>query len=173
MAERVPERRVGSGGKSHRPIAVLPSVHEDCRYLAPRLRKADLREIRAVRDVDPLVALTEAMENSEACYTAYFGDAPMAIFGVVPIEIEPKIGLVWMMGTSDIERVKVSFLRKCRAWRDVLCQGYHMVGNFVDARNLVHIRWLKWLGFTFVGRHEEYGIEKLPFYEFVLVQAKE
>jgi hypothetical protein len=31
----------------------------------------------------------------------------------------------------------------------------------------VHIRWLKWMGCTFIKRHSTYGVEQRPFLEFV------
>lgn len=42
--------------------------------------------------------------------------------------------------------------------------------NCVDQRNEVHINWLRWLGFKFVRIIPEYGIQKLPFIEFVRIR---
>ena len=39
----------------------------------------------------------------------------------------------------------------------------------VDARNELHIKWLKFMGFKFIQRHENFGVAKLPFYEFLRI----
>ena len=45
-----------------------------------------------------------------------------------------------------------------------------MIWNYVDARNVVHIKWLKWLGFTIINKHNQFGIGRIPFYEFVKIR---
>jgi hypothetical protein len=46
---------------------------------------------------------------------------------------------------------------------------FPLLHNFTDARNVVHHRWLRWLGFNFIARHERYGAAGLPFLEFVRI----
>ena len=41
--------------------------------------------------------------------------------------------------------------------------------NYVDARNITSIKWLKHLGFVLIKRVEEFGVGKKPFYEFVRI----
>ena len=50
-------------------------------------------------------------------------------------------------------------------------EKHPLLSNYVDAINELHIKWLKWCGFTFINKHEKYGVEQRPFYEFVRLCA--
>jgi hypothetical protein len=50
-------------------------------------------------------------------------------------------------------------------------RSYTLIGNVIDERNRVHLRWLKWMGFTFVQRIPEYGVQHRPFLEFIKICA--
>jgi hypothetical protein len=41
--------------------------------------------------------------------------------------------------------------------------------NIVDARNELHIRWLKRFGFVALKKHPQVGPQGLPFFEFVRI----
>ncbi len=45
--------------------------------------------------------------------------------------------------------------------------------NYVDARNEISIRWLKWLGFRFDPKPVPYGIWGLPFLRFQMEKPGE
>lgn len=90
---------------------------------------------------------------------------PIAFFGMT--EIDDLQGAVWMLATPEITRSARSVVH----WTPSVLRGWHerrpLLFNHVDARNELHIRWLKRLGFTFIALHPEHGIERRPFYEFV------
>jgi len=87
------------------------------------------------------------------------------MFGVVP---EGKFGTVWLLGTDEIfTHASRDFLRLSKEWLSEVSAPFESVGNLVDARNTVHIRWLEWLGFEFIGVQSEFGVEKRPFLEFI------
>ena len=52
---------------------------------------------------------------------------------------------------------------------EIFQKRYRVLYNFIDARNTLHIKWLKWCGFTFIQKHYDYGYEKRLFYEFVRI----
>ena len=149
-------------------IVVRPSTNEDVQYLAHHLRKDDLNEITASTGRTPVMALGYGLVNSERCMTVEYRGKPAAMFGVVPSQTHnPRLGAVWMVGTDEIPMFTTTFLRQSKAWLDEVSRGYDVVGNFVDERNVSHVRWIKWMGFTVVARHDQYGAAKLPFLEFV------
>lgn len=76
---------------------------------------------------------------------------PIAMFGVGDVNILAGVGSPWMLGTPEIERHVMTFLRQCPYWVGQLLQGYTVLRNCVDDRNKLSIRWLKWLGFE-VGK---------------------
>jgi hypothetical protein len=69
----------------------------------------------------------------------------------------------------DDKRDRRTFLRKSKEQLQQLFSNYSVLFNVVDARNTVHIRWIKHMGFTFVAEHAEWGPEKRLFYEFVRI----
>lgn len=143
----------------------------DCALLSSILRQADLDEIAAASGERPLVALCKGLWASEFCHAITEDDEnhPLAIFGIVRVESNPTIGLVWMLGSDLIKMHSIEFLRKSKEW--VEAQDYEILYNNIDARNTVHIKWLQWLGFTFIQELPNYGVEQRLFYQFVRIKT--
>ena len=138
---------------------------DDCIYLAENLREDDYREIKAVTGLPPLLSLLTGLKSSQVPLVICDNQGKVvAMLGVVPNGL---IGSIWMVGTPDLKRISVSFLKNCQDVFTVLKNNFSVLHNYVDARNELHIRWLKWMGFTFIKKHKHYGIEQLPFYEFI------
>jgi hypothetical protein len=134
--------------------------------IATNMRREDLNEIQAIGVPDPHEALCKGMAQSKPeCYVASVKEVPIAMFGVVPFDDEPKFGSIWLLGTDQIKEVPISFLKKSRKVLPAIIEPYEMVCNVVDKRNEVHIKWIKWLGFSFI-RETICGPENRPFYEF-------
>ena len=144
-----------------------PATLPDCYYMAERLRPADAAEVYAAAGVSPLSALVEGFETSDELVVGADEQNRPVLMGGVGAGDEPNAGCVWMLATTDIEKHKVSFLRGCRAWVEEWNKKYPVLFNCVDERNELHIKWLRWLGFTFIRRHPLWGYEKRPFIEFV------
>lgn len=147
-------------------IAVRSAKKSDIDALVPKLREADIQEIKAVSGNDPLTALQRGVIWSDPCYTIIdTKDRPLALFGVVPNADQEGFGIVWLVASNELAKYSFTFLRHSRAWVEKLQQRYDVLWNCVDARNEVHIRWLKWCDFTFPRRIEEYGVEQRAFFE--------
>lgn len=151
-------------------IEVHPTKPEDALLMAPRMRQADIDEVRAASGLEPLEGLQRGIEASVECYTAWIGNSPIAIFGISETD-NKSIGCVWMLGTDIIKEHRIEFLRKSIEWRDEFQNTYSVLFNNIDARNTVHIKWLQWLGFTFINHFPEYGAELRPFYQFVRINT--
>ena len=154
-------------------ILTRKASKNDIPHIAVNMRLEDIYEIRAASGSCPSDALTIGLEASEVCLVAYNKEkprCPIAMFGVVPIEDNPTIGRVWLLGTDDIKFNSVGFLRKSKEFVDYFHQSYPLLFNNIDARNTVHIRWLEWLGFSFVRELPNYGAEQRLFYEFARLQ---
>jgi hypothetical protein len=148
-------------------IEVRPAKGGDADGLAPKLREADLQEIRANLGEEPLGVLERGVAWSDPCYAVVDGeDRPLALFGVVPDSGCAEVGMVWLLGSDDLVSHPFFVLRNSRAWVKKLHGRYRVLWNFVDARNEIHIRWLRWCGFTFLRLVEKHGVEQRPFYEF-------
>ncbi len=84
---------------------------------------------------------------------------PEIMFGVGDLNILAGVGAPWLLGTDAVEKHGPAFLRRSRNFRDQLLTRYSVLRNFVDDRNTVSIRWLRWLGFTLLDPVEIRGYQ--------------
>lgn len=127
---------------------IRPATLKDIKELARTMRPEDRAEIRLSSGATPLVALTKGFVLSSSCSAVVRDGKVMAVFGVVGIA--GVSGSPWMLGAPGIEQCK-SLLRECRKLLQGYLADYSYLSNACWAGNLVHIRWIKWLGFTFSG----------------------
>ena len=146
------------------------SVLPDVAYVARHLREADRQEIMAGSGEEPLSVLLRGFLESQPCYTIVSNEGvPIGLFGVVP-SYDPMVGGCWAVMTDEIRTIRIEFLRKCGDVIEQLNEKWPILFNYVDARNELHIKWLRAMGFTFIKVHQEHGVEKRPFIEFVRVR---
>ena len=153
-------------------IEIRPVVPGDANELAPRLRAADLQEIKANLGEDPLSVLQKGIAVSDPCYAVVnHAGQPLALFGVVPDTCDADVGLIWLLASDELAEHPFFVLRNTRKWVEKLQKQYRVLWNHIDARNELHIRWLQWSGFTLLRRIENFGVEQRPFYEFEKVRS--
>ena len=151
--------------RSHFKLTTL----EDIKYLAPRLRQEDKQEILAGSGLIPYYALLNGFQNSVIVFTIFNPkNKPVGIFGVD--DLGNGVGGIWLLATKDLATIKIAFLKQCREVVKVLNQKYKILWNYVDCRNEVHIKWLKWCDFKFL-RKTNYGVLQKPFYEFIRINV--
>ena len=93
---------------------------------------------------------------------------PMGMWGVVPQE--EGVGRIWLLGTDEMvddPANRLRFLREAKGYLAKVGERYQVLFNCADARNVVHVKWLRWMGFTFIAQHPNYGAEGRAFLEFV------
>ena len=152
-------------GYSHFRLTTL----EDIKYLAPRLRQEDKQEILAGSGLIPYYALLNGFQNSVIVFTIFNPkNKPIGIFGVD--DVGNGVGGIWLLATKDLATIKIAFLKQCREVVKVLNTKYKILWNYVDCRNEVHIKWLKWCDFKFL-RKTNYGVLQKPFYEFIRINV--
>lgn len=150
-------------------IVARPSILEDIYRMAPRLRKEDIDELEAMGADSIEDALMNGFLSPDGCFTAVSEDGePVFMFGTAPHPLDEMVGCIWMLGTPDIEKCRIQFLRSCKQYIEDFHNKYPVLMNYTDARNDVHHRWLKWCGFTFINKVPTPG--GFPFYEFVRVR---
>ena len=69
----------------------------------------------------------------------------------------PKVGTVWMLSSEELFDHRLQFVRTCSSWVERMMDGHDVLTNFVHAGNDVAIRWLRWLDFEFLERHEDFN----------------
>ena len=148
-----------------------PSQLEDINRLAPDVRQADRDEIMASHGLEPLPAIAFCMGSSEECNTMI--DDNKDIIGMFGVAKFGELGVPWMLSSERIYQKKIArqFLIQSKQWIDSTMLRYMILTNFVSADNTKAIKWLKYLGFSFVNLDKEHGVGKKPFYEFIKIRS--
>ena len=129
-------------------------------HVASNLLPDDYREVKEGQGHDPLNALVVGVHNSESVYFTNPDNEICGIAGVYPN------GAIWMLCTPAILKFPHTFAREAK--RFVNSRQEKLLRNIVDARNTVHTKLLRFLGFKFI-RKLPYGPNKLSFIEFCRV----
>ena len=115
--------------------------------LARNLRADDRRELfLGTGQSDASQSIRDAIAASSICEAVRFNDGALAaIWGVVPLE---GLGSIWMLTSDRVESRPSQFLRVCPG----LVQYAHTEFSTLICApwrgNALHLRWLRWLGFT-------------------------
>jgi len=141
---------------------------ESLATIAAGLRQEDRDEALAATGGDPQAILRQSFDVSSHVWFAMAGEEPVAVYGAAPSSLA-GVGVVWMMGTPGVERNGLSIARQTRGYLDEMHDTYHMLWNFIDARNELSLNWLLWSGFNVIGADPAYGHEGRLFYEFARV----
>ena len=133
--------------------------------LAENMCQRDRDECWAAGHRTPLEAIKESFHASPNAKMGLYKGRVICMYGVAEISILSNIGVPWLLGTDEIEEHAKYFLRQNRYYMNDIKKKYSYLFNFVDARNTVAIRWLKWLGFR-VGETQPFGPDDMPFHKF-------
>ena len=128
-----------------------PSVRADALALAPHLRRADVAELDATGS-NPAEALLLGYRHSNACLTVTGTDGtPSIMFGVV--QVDSLSAAIWLLSDDRIEgELRRPFLKEAPETLDWFHRDYPVLFNEVWEGNTKHVRWLRWMGFTFINR---------------------
>lgn len=120
------------------------------------MREEDIEEIRAAGEHTPLAALFYGFMVGAPVFTIVTPNEsrPAALVGVTPTKINGA-GLVWLLGTRDIEKYPITFLRHSKEVLKYFFTKYEVLYNSVYKHNYLHIKWLEWLGFNFFNTTKE------------------
>ena len=106
------------------------------------------------------------LENVIVFTIVNYKDEPVAIFGIN--DVGNNVGAIWLLATDKLKDIQYSFLRENKKVIDFLNTKYKILWNWVDCRNSLHIKWLKWCGFKFINK-KQYGVLQKPFYEIIRI----
>tara|TARA_B100002019_G_scaffold139326_2_gene120023 strand:+ start:20153 stop:20611 length:459 start_codon:yes stop_codon:yes gene_type:complete len=150
-------------------VHVRQSTQEDVEYLCDNLRPEDRAEVLASHGTTR-EALQTGFDESEECWTIIVTDTDeiAGIYGLS--EYDETMAIPWLLTTPAIKKVWLPFLRGSRKWVEEANQKYPLLTNAVDADYTVAINWLRFVGFTFIKKHEKWGVGNKPFLEFVRIR---
>lgn len=134
---------------------IHPITLEAAYQVASNLRPDDRREVEEGHGHNPTIHIPLASQNG---YCVYFTVPNGETAGIVGINGDK----IWMLCTPAIHQYPLTFAREAKRFIDSRTE---YLWNVVDKRNTVHIKLLKFLGFTL---HEElpFGPNNLPFIRF-------
>lgn len=139
----------------------------DMEIMLEKIRPMDLLEFSITADGLPLVdSLANLKRDSVRSRAAYVDGKLVAVYGVMSRTALGGIGNPWLAATSEIEKPQVRrvFIERTREEFTWLSEGFYRLWNVVLDKNVVAIRWLKWMGFNFDGT--EYTINGHKFLLF-------
>lgn len=144
---------------------------QDALYVCKNIRAEDKREIEGLGHT--LGILPWSVINSDHAVTLFHPSDPddiMGVAGIVPDPSNPKAGIIWMLCTPSISRFPHTVIREARKWIAHNETKYQFLWNLADARNHLHHKFLKLLGFKSINivYPQPYHI---PYYEIVKLCA--
>lgn len=145
-------------------IQVRESSVTDIAYLKNRLRQGDIDEIWASNNLTPVEALTYSYYLSRVCLTVV-KEVPVGMFGIVPDPDNQEKALIWMLGSTDLDKVARYVIKNTKEFIEGFLESYSTLYNHVDIRNKKAIKWLKYLGAE-IEEAAPYGKEGLLFHLF-------
>lgn len=148
-------------------VSVIENPQIDVSPVALNLREADYREIYAASGRCPAAAVMQSWDTSRRKWVIKLGTKPIGVFGVGSPMLLSDIGIPWLVGTKDLETIKKTFVKSCRRYISQMLERYDRLVNFVDVRNTLSIKWLKWCGFQF-HHPAPYGCKGLIFQKFYM-----
>jgi hypothetical protein len=150
--------------KPYQALTAAPSL-EAAISLGPRLREADLLEVKAASGLDGTGALISSARSSALSWVFMHPQTglPHAMAG---LGIKDGLYVPWLL-SAPFDKAMRRFL----AIAAPLALAYmHSLSprleNYVDSRHHEAIAWLKRLGFEFAPAPITWGVEQIPFYYF-------
>ena len=139
---------------------VLPITLEAALEVASNLRQEDYRELVEGHGYDPIEYAREVALEGTSIYFTMPNGKTAGMGGI------SEDGIIWMLCTPEIHKYPIAFVKLAKSY--LKSSKIPLVHNVVDARNTVHLKLLKHLGFKFL-RTIKYGPNKLSFIEFCRV----
>lgn len=118
-------------------------------YVAANLRDSDRRELEALTgDTDAAAAarLSVAASRSVLAALSVYGE-PLALLGVSTTSLLHGAGSPWFVATPSVLRHRRALIEQAYFYTESMLEQYHLLENFVDARNRGTVEWLRRLGF--------------------------
>lgn len=149
-------------------LKVVKGEYTHALSLQGRLRESDHLELYTATGQDPDEIILRSWDISLFNWTLLLGKIPIAIFGVAPQALLGLTGSPWMVGTDEMKRydAQIFIARNSIKYIKKMFDCFPYLLNYVDVRNKLSIKWLKWCGFNISDNSTPYGVFGSPFYRF-------
>lgn len=138
----------------------------DALVLAATMRQLDYDEVVAASGPGVVETLRRSLTYSTSAVAADLDGKLLALFGIAPVGMLSGTAAPWCLATPALETKAGMLTRVARGYFKAAQRDYPRLVNYVDARNLPSIAWLKIMGFTLPPEPVPFGWAQLPFYRF-------
>lgn len=145
---------------------LIPLTEEHLPHLVGHLREWDKKELTSFLDVTIEESLRELVGKGEV-WISPKGN-PCVVCGLTPNPEDPSMGIPYLLATDEFYQHTHKFAKESKLWVADALTKYTVIFNAVAAENIVAIRWLQWLGFSFDTRIDNLGRHGLSFYPFYM-----
>jgi len=146
-------------------IEVVSATQDLIAGLKGKLREADNEECMASSGITADEAMQAGFDHSPYCWIGKIDGEPFCAFGVIPYPLLRIRGVPWMLGTDKVKTAIRGIAKYSKEYILEMLEPFEILENYVDARNIVSINWLKRCGFK-VEAAEPFGLEQMPFHRF-------
>ncbi len=144
---------------------VVPATEEHAAEMALVMRQADVDEVWASSHYEPLEALLASLRVSPDPRAGLADGRVVCMYGVGQQTLLSDWGAPWLLTAEELPDHARAFMRGNKLYVSEMRSRYRLLLNFADARNIMALRWLKWLGFN-IAPAQPLGPENLPFHPF-------
>ncbi|GBG55156.1 hypothetical protein SPFL3102_03582 [Sporomusaceae bacterium FL31] len=109
------------------------------------VRPEDLKEVEAAAGRTLLGENIALLQNAQAIVQIEPGGADR-LLGIGAVDIVEGYAVPWVLLTTYVYHHPIEFLRFSKRYLQALLQRYPLVGNAIHHSNILHLRWLEWLG---------------------------
>jgi hypothetical protein len=127
-------------------FALREAKPRDVRHIARHLREPDRIECAAM-GLTPEGALRTGWAGSSQAWTAVLDGTPVAMMGVVPVDVINQIGRPWLLARDDAMRAVFAWAIHGPRVVEEMQAEFPRLENMVSARNAASIAFLRRLGF--------------------------
>lgn len=153
-------------------VLVKKTIDEDIQFLIDEIREPDKIELEAAAGSPYYQVIRDGYkQNAHHSWTGHANNNVVAVFGIKRLTALSDVGVPWLISTNLVPKYRGVFMRYSKQIFDLVKRDYNYLCNYVDKRNIVAIRWLKWLGFT-IQEPEPYGVNGELFCRFELTVSK-
>jgi hypothetical protein len=147
------------------------AVPEDVDALLDNMRTSDADEIEAGTGRPAREVIEESISGSHHSGALRMNGQLLAIVGIGDgagiSGVELRAGVPWLLGTNEIDKYPVAFMRWSHERVRIFMDDYDLLCNWVHEENTRSIDWLRALGFE-IWEADEYGPNGERFYPFVM-----
>lgn len=128
-------------------ITVDTATEKDIKYFVQNIRDMDKEEVY----LGSGKSIEDAMKDwcDYNTQTVKCNGVIIGVGGVLPNEDRRDSARVWLLLTNDVLNHKIEFLRWSKKWHDEILKQYKYIYNNVYMKNVLHIKYLQWLGAQF------------------------